>query len=100
KNINDAMGGRYNVNTASSLALAAIEAAYLECGEWLDQLNEHIDSNFQLISDYIDEHLSDSLSFDIHKATYLSWVSFEYSELAAETVHKALVDIGGKIGRA
>ena len=95
KNINDAMGGRYNVNTASSLALAAIEAAYLECGEWLDQLNEHIDSNFQLISDYIDEHLSDSLSFDIPKATYLGWVSFEKSGLDADTVHKALVDIGG-----
>src|SRR5699024_12076289 len=47
KNINDAMGGRYNVNTASSLALAAIEAAYLEYGESLAQLNEHIKSTFQ-----------------------------------------------------
>ena len=95
KDINTAMGSRYNVNTASSLALAAIEAAYTECGEWIDQLNEHIESNFQLISDYIDEHLSEYLSFDIPKSTYLGWISFEKSGMDAQKVHKALVEVGG-----
>mgnify|MGYP001033292868 CR=1 FL=1 len=93
--INSAMGSRYNVNTASSLALAAIEAAYTECGGWIDQLNEHIEENFQLISDYIDEHLSDVLSFDIPKATYLGWIRFEKSGLDAAKVHQALVEVGG-----
>lgn len=93
--ITTAMGSRYNVNTASSLALAAIEAAYTECGEWIDQLNDHVAENFQLISDYIDEHLSEYLSFDIPKATYLGWISFEKSGLDASEVHRALVEVGG-----
>lgn len=93
--ITTAMGSRYNVNTASSLALAAIEAAYSDCGEWLDQLNEHIQKNFEIINDYIDKNLSDYLSFDIPKATYLGWISFEKSGLDAATVHKALVEVGG-----
>ena len=93
--ITTAMGSRYNVNTASSLALAAIEAAYTECGEWIDQLNEHIEGNFQLISDYIDEHLSEYLSFDIPKSTYLGWISFEKSGMDPAEVHKALVAVGG-----
>ena len=95
KDINTAMGSRYNVNTASSLALAAIEAAYTECGEWIDQLNEHIEGNFQLISDYIDEHLSEYLSFDVPKATYLGWISFKKSAFDADAVHRALVEVGG-----
>ncbi len=95
QDINKAMGGRYNVNTASSLALAAIEAAYNECGEWMDELNAYIEGNFKYISDYIDEHLADDLSFDIPKATYLGWISFEKSGLDADLVHKALVEIGG-----
>ena len=61
----------------------------------VDQLNEHVEGNFQLISDYIDEHLSEYLSFDIPKATYLGWISFEKSGLDADTVHKALVEVGG-----
>lgn len=93
--INAAMGSRYNVNTASSLALAAIAAAYTECGEWIDQLNEHIEGNFEFISDYIDEHLSDCLSFDIPNATYLGWISFEKSGLNSDEVHRALVEVGG-----
>ncbi|CAD2073344.1 aminotransferase [Jeotgalicoccus coquinae] len=95
KDINNAMGSRYNVSTASSLALAAIEAAYTECGDWIDQLNDHVEGNFQLISDYIDEHLSEYLSFDIPKSTYLGWISFEKSGLNAAEVHKALVEVGG-----
>ena len=85
----------YQVSNVSSLALAAIEAAYTECNEWIDQLNDHIQGNFEYINDYINEHLSDCLSFDIPKATYLGWISFEKSGFDTDVVHKAFIDIGG-----
>ena len=85
----------YNVGNASSLALAAIEAAYTECNEWVDQLNNHILNNFEYVQKYIDDNLSQYLSLDIPRATYLGWISFEKSGFDAELVHKALVEVGG-----
>lgn len=85
----------YHVNNVSSLALAAIEAAYTECDEWVNQLNEHIHGNFEFINNYINNNLSEYLSFDIPKATYLGWISFEKSGFDADLVHKILVEIGG-----
>lgn len=93
--ITTAMGSRYNVNTASCLALAAIESAYSDCSGWLDQLNIHVDENFELVSNYIDNNLSEYLSFDIPKSTYLGWISFEKSGFKSSEVHKALVEVGG-----
>lgn len=85
---------RYNVGTANSLVLSAIEAAYMECGEWVDELNDHLEGNFDYISDYIDTHLSSYLSFKKPDSTYLAWISFEKCGIPDEVMHKALVDMG------
>lgn len=85
---------RYNVGTANSLVLSAIEAAYMECGEWVDELNDHLEGNFDYVSDYIDTHLSAYLSFKKPESTYLAWISFEKCGIPDEVMHKALVDIG------
>lgn len=86
---------RYNVGTANSLVLSAIEAAYTDCGEWVDGLNDHLEGNFDYIEGYIDAHLSDYLSFKKPESTYLAWISFEKCGLEDAEMHKALVDIGG-----
>lgn len=93
--LNQAIGSKYGMGAANSLALTAIEAAYNECGEWVDELNDHLEENFQLVEDYINEHMSEWLTFKKPAATYLAWISFEKSGLDDDTVHKALVEIGG-----
>lgn len=86
---------KYNVATANSLVLAAIKAAYSECDEWVDALNEHLEGNFDYIESYIETHLSDVLTFKKPDSTYLAWVSFEKSGFDEREVHKALVNTGG-----
>lgn len=93
--LNQAIGSKYGMGAANSLALVAIEAAYNECGEWVDELNDYLDGNFQLIEDYINQHMSEWLTFKKPDATYLAWISFERTGLDDDTVHKALVEIGG-----
>lgn len=95
KKINFAADNKYNINTANSLVLAAINAAYTECEEWVDELNEYIDGNLAYVEEYINTHLSDMLSFKKPDSTYLAWVSFEKSGFDEKEVHKALVDVGG-----
>lgn len=85
---------RYHVGTANSLVLSAIEAAYMECGDWVDELNDHLEGNFDYIAGYIEAHLSDHLSFKKPDSTYLAWISFEKSGIPDAEMHKALVDIG------
>lgn len=90
-----AADNKYNVNTANSLVLAAINAAYSECGEWVDALNQHIEGNLEYVEEYINTHLSDVLSFKKPDSTYLAWISFDKSGYDEKKVHRALVDIGG-----
>ncbi|WP_020007467.1 MalY/PatB family protein [Salinicoccus albus] len=87
--------GAHGLGAANSLALAAIEAAYTECADWIDALNEHLDGNLQMVEDYINAHMSEWLSFKKPAATYLAWISFEPSGLDDDEVQKALVEIGG-----
>ncbi|WP_411842057.1 MalY/PatB family protein [Salinicoccus sp. HZC-1] len=93
--LNQAIGSKYGMGAANSLALTAVEAAYNECGEWVDELNDYLEGNFQLIEDYIDQHMSDWLTFKKPEATYLAWIGYEKTGLDDDTVHKALVEIGG-----
>ena len=55
------------------MSLEAHKAAYLSCGDWLDQLRAYLDGNFQFVKDYVAEHLP-KISFEIPDATYLAWM--------------------------
>ena len=61
------------VGFINPLSLEAHKAAYLSCGDWLDQLRAYLDGNFQFVKDYAAEHLP-KISFEIPDATYLAWM--------------------------
>lgn len=54
---------------------AAIEAAFGECDDWSEQLMEHIQENYNIVKDFINENLP---SVKIYKpdATYFLWMDF------------------------
>ena len=58
------------------LSVAAAQAAYSSCGEWLAQLKDHLDGNFEFVQRYLAEHLPEA-GFRIPEATYLAWVNIE-----------------------
>jgi cystathionine beta-lyase len=57
----------------NNLGLVAMEAAYRECGDWLDQLRAYLTANRNLYVEYIREHLP-RLRTTIPAATYLGWI--------------------------
>lgn len=81
--------------TVSSLALVALEAAYNDCGDWMDALNDYIHDNLVYVKNYIDENLSDYMSLEIPQATYLAWIDFSKSGFTNDEVKKAFVEVGG-----
>ncbi|MBR3195953.1 MAG: PatB family C-S lyase [Clostridia bacterium] len=55
------------------LSLAAHQAAYISCGEWLSQLKTYLDDNFRLAESFFQSRYPET-RFRIPEATYLAWV--------------------------
>lgn len=59
--------------SVNPLSLAAYQAAYEKGGEWLDQLQDYLDANFEFAVKYIRENLPGAVC-EASQATYLLWV--------------------------
>lgn len=55
------------------LSIAAHQAAYEHCGEWLEELKEYLDENFRFVDEYLKDNLPKA-RFRIPESTYLAWV--------------------------
>lgn len=53
--------------------VVATEAAYNECGEWLDELVKYIHGNYMYMRDFCDKHLPQFPICDL-QGTYLVWM--------------------------
>ncbi len=62
-----------NAGFVNPLSLAAHQAAYEKGGEWLAQLKDYLDGNFQFVKQYLETHLPEAV-FAIPEATYLAWI--------------------------
>lgn len=61
------------VGDLNPLSIAAHKAAYEHCGEWLTELKQYLDENFQYLKGFLDEYLPEAV-FDLPESTYLAWV--------------------------
>ena len=59
--------------SVNPLSLAAYQAAYEKGGEWLDQLQDYLDANFEFAVKHIRENLPGAVC-EVSQATYLLWV--------------------------
>jgi cystathionine beta-lyase len=72
----------------------ALQAAYNEGAEWLDQLLEYIRGNYEYMRSFCEEHLPD---FPITKleGTYLVWMDCRKFGLSSAELEKRLIDEAG-----
>lgn len=89
--------------SVNPLSLAAYQAAYEKGGEWLDQLQDYLDANFEFAVKYIRENLPGAVC-EASQATYLLWVDMngcgiDTSELSKFFAKSAglLVESGNRI---
>ena len=55
------------------LSLAAVQAAFTSCDTWLDELNDYLDSNFELFYELCRKHFPKAVITKT-EGTYLAWV--------------------------
>ena len=63
------------VGFLNPLSITAMQAAYEEGGQWLQEMNDYVDANFAYIKEFFDKNLPE-MEFKIPDATYLAWVNF------------------------
>jgi len=66
---------RIGLNSPNIFSLAAIEAAYNHCDDWLKAVNEYINENERFFRNYVEAHMKE---FKImpREGTYLLWVDY------------------------
>ena len=68
----------------------AVEAAYNEGAEWIDELNQYLWGNYQALLAFFAEHLPQLKVFNL-EGTYLVWVDITATGLTADQIEEKLL---------
>lgn len=79
------------VNMTNSFAEVATEAAYNHGEEWLEELMEYVQSNYEFVKEYVNEHMPILRVMD-SEGTYLLWLDCSKLPLTAAERKKWLVE--------
>lgn len=75
--------------SVTNLAYKAMELAYTECDEWLEELLQVLDANKRLVKDYLAIHLPKAKVVEL-QGTYLQWVDLTYLDLSKEELEERM----------
>lgn len=102
----DKFWGNMDIHRNNAFSSVAMEAAYREGEEWLEQLLEYISGNFDFIKEYCDANIP-KIKPNVPDATYLVWLDcrelgMTNEELVDFMIHKAGIGLneGYTFGRS
>ncbi len=76
------------------LGQVALEAAYTQGDEWLDQLLEYLEKNFQALCSVLNDDLPELLISPL-EATYLAWLDFSFLQLDDKELNDFIIHRAG-----
>lgn len=80
-----------DIHRNNAFSSVAMEAAYREGEEWLDQLLEYLDGNFRLIKDYCEQYIP-KIKPNLPDATYLVWLDCRRLGLDNESLRSFMIE--------
>lgn len=83
-----------DIHRNNAFSLTAMEAAFNEGEEWLDQLLEYIDGNFNFIRDYCAAHIP-QIKPNLPDATYLVWLDCRELGMTNEELRHFMIEKAG-----
>jgi cystathionine beta-lyase len=85
---------RFNVSAGTIFGDIALEAAYTHGDEWLSQLLEYLDGNFEYIVDYLKKYVP-RIKTRKPEGTYLMWLDCSEMNMTSSQMHDFLVSKAG-----
>ena len=83
-----------DIHRNNAFSLTAMEAAFNEGEEWLDQLLEYIDGNFNFIRDYCAANIP-QIKPNLPDATYLVWLDCRDLGMSNEELRRFMIEKAG-----
>jgi cysteine-S-conjugate beta-lyase len=81
------------IDSTSIFGALALEVAYNEGKDWLDQVMEYIESNMDYAVDYIEKNIPGVKAYK-PEGTFLLWLDFRDTKKSADEVQEALLNTG------
>ena len=94
KEIYDRFWGGMDIHRNNAFSLTAMEAAFTEGEEWLEQLLEYLDGNFHFVADYCARHIP-CIKPTVPDATYLMWLDCRELGLDNEALRRFMIEKAG-----
>ena len=83
-----------DVHRNNAFSSVAMEAAFNEGEEWLEQLLEYLDGNFEYVKSFCEEHIP-QIKVNVPDATYLMWLDCRGLGMDNETLRKFMIEKAG-----
>jgi cystathionine beta-lyase len=90
KKINKAI----NINEVCDVnpfGVVALQAAYNECGDWLDQLCEYIHTNYEFAKAFLEQRLPLAKVTEM-EGTYLAWIDIRWTGQSSDAITNLLLN--------
>lgn len=84
---------RNNVSGVNPFGVLALQAAYNESGEWLDELNRYLDNNFKVLKDFLNTNFP-QVGVTMLEGTYLVWLDMRQFHISSDELTKKLLHEG------
>lgn len=84
---------RNNIGMQSPLSIAAVEAAYNEGEEWLEELLKYLEGNIEFLKGYLAEHLPKA-KLVRPQVTYLGWIDCRAYESDGKKLEEMVIRKG------
>lgn len=90
----DKFWGSMDIHRNNAFSSVAMEAAYREGEEWLEQLLEYISGNFEFIKTYCETNIP-SIKPNVPDATYLVWLDCRELGMSNEELRRFMIEDAG-----
>lgn len=94
KRVFDRFWMNMDIHRNNAFSVTAMETAFREGEEWLDQLLAYLSGNFDFVVDYCEKHIPKIKTF-APDATYLMWLDCRALGLSDEQLHDFMIQRAG-----
>ena len=83
-----------DVHRNNCFSLVAVNAAFREGGEWLEQLLRHLEGNAQYVAGFLAQHIPE-ITFRMPESTYLLWLDCRKLGLPGDELPRFMIEQAG-----
>lgn len=88
---NKKVGEEISVTKPNPFAIEATKAAYNDCEDWVDEVNDYIDGNIDYIENFVKENMP-KVKMIKPEGTYLVWLDFREYGLDAKELENVMLN--------